>query len=560
MKPIWLRNYQPGVPDTIDPDKFTSLNAMFTWACNQYKDLPAFINRDQTLTYAQIDAQARAFCAYLHSRLGIVKGDRFAIMMPNILQYPIALIGILRTGAIVVNVNILFNEDELRQQLRDSGSTGLIISENFAHLAAKVLRETTIKHVIVTKFSDMYTGPKYKSFILDFILKFIKRKVPKYRIKKHFKFKKILKIGATIPYHEVQVNSNDIALLQYTGGTTGIPKGAMLTHRNLLANTLQLSEWASPILEPGKEVTVTILPLFHISGIVTCFLTFFYNGALNILITKPLDTKEFVTAVKPYKITMLAGMNRLFDGLLNEPGFDQLDFSALKVTVGSGMAIQPSVAVQWKRVTKVTLLQAYSQTETSLGISCCPFNANNGVGTVGIPLPSTEISIRNDLGAELDIDYPGEIWVRGPQVMRGYWQNVSATSEVLTNDGWFKTGDVGMINENGFLKLIDRKKDVIYIMGFQVFPSEVEGIIMGMPGIIEVAIVDAYDVEEGEIVKAYAVAKDPSLTAQQVIAHCAKHLAYYKVPKVVEFRDDLPKNSIGKILRRALRSDYWTFG
>lgn len=558
MKPIWLRSYQTGVPQTIDPDKFPSLNALFNWVFHQYKNLPAFCNQGTIKTFEEIDSDSRKFATFLRLKLGLVKGQKFAIMMPNILQYPVAVIGILRAGGVVVNVNILYNADDVAIQMRDSEAIGILVSENYAHIVAEALPNTKLKHVIVAKFNDPFAAPK--AFLVNFIVKRIKKLVPKYSFKQRYKYKNALKFGAKYPYQEVSVSNSDVALLQYTGGTTGLPKGAMLTHRNIQAGIYQINAWMQPYVEPGKEIVVTLLPLFHISGMMTSLFPFMYNGGLNILITNPLDTKEFVKAVKPYAFTTIAGVNRLFNALLNEPDFAKLNFSRLKVSASSGMALQHSVALRWKNVTKKTLIQAYSQTETSLGISCNPLNSENTENSVGLPISSTEISIRNDTGAELDVNYPGEIWVRGPQVMLGYWRNEQETKNVLTSDGWFKTGDIGIMDENGYLRLIDRKKDVIYIMGFQVFPSEVEAVINSMPDIKESTVVDAHDEVLGEVVKAFVVSNNPKITADQIIEYCQERLPYYKVPKLVEFRPDLPKNSIGKILRRELRSEHWTFG
>jgi long-chain acyl-CoA synthetase len=552
MKPVWLKSYQTGVPETINPDTFTSLNAMFEWIFDKYKEHPAFTNMGIQMTYAQVDESSRHFAAYLQKQLGIKKGDRFAIMMPNILQYPIAIIGALRAGAIVVNVNILQTPEEFSRQMQDSGAIGLLVLENFAHIPAKVIKDTQIKHVIVTKISDVLTGSK--AMLVDFVLKYVKRKVPRWHFKTYTTYKDAMKIGATLQYEKIPITNDDIALLQYTGGTTGAPKGAMITQRNLQSIVLQMTAWMSTITEPGNEIVVTVLPIFHIAAFVSGVLVFMYNGGLNILITNPLDTKGFVREVKPFKFTMMPGVNRLFNALLNEPEFAGLDFSRAKLSVSSGMSVQPVVAQRWNKITHSPLLQAYSMTETSLAITCNPFHLKDINGTVGLPLPSTELSIHNDLGDELDIDYPGEIWVRGPQVMKGYWNNEAETNKVLTKDGWFKTGDVGIIDEKGFLKIIDRKKDVIYIFGFQVFPSEVEEVINSMPQVKESCVIDAYDEVYGEIVKAFVVPSDPKLTVEQVIKYCQDNLLYYKVPKVIEFRAELPKNVIGKILRRSLRS------
>jgi long-chain acyl-CoA synthetase len=552
MNPIWLANYPAGIPATIDADVFPSLNAMFNWAFEEYKDLPACSNMDQVLTFAQLDQQSNAFAAFLQNKLGITKGDKFAIMMPNVLQYPIAMLGILRAGATVVNLNILNNPDELEFQIRDSQSSGIVVLENFAQVAEKIIKRTQVEHVIIAKISDVFTQPK--ALLVDFHLKYIKQKVPKWHIESYYHFKDVIREGTSLQFNKISVNNGDIAFLQYTGGTTGHPKGAMLTHRNIIANIMQISTWFNGLVLPGKEIVTSVLPIFHNGGTLNVLL-FLYLGGLNLLITNPFDTKLLIKDVKKHKFTVISGVNRLYNALLNDPEFADLDFSALKICITSGMVLQKSIALRWKLITKMTLTEGYGITEASLAVSCNPFSLKMVNGTVGLPLPSTELSVRNDRGDDLGVNHPGELWIRGPQIMLGYWCKEAETEKVLTSDGWFKTGDIGYIDENGFVQLIDRKKDIIHILGLQVYPSEVEFVIDNMPEIKESAVVDAYDEVDGEFIKAFVVAKDPSLTQEQILSYCVLHLPYYKIPKIVEFRKDLPKNSVGKILRRALRSD-----
>ncbi len=553
MKPIWLAKYPAGVPATIDPGVYTSINAMLEDVFAKYKNLPAFSALGQTLTYAEIDELSRRFAAFLQNKLGIEKGDRFAILLPNVIQYPIAMIGILRAGAIVVNTNILFTADEFVHQMRDCQAKGIIVLENFAHMVANNIDKTMLKHVIVAKVSDILPFPK--SLLVDFVLKYVKHKVPSWKLANYYKYKDILSIGAGLTLAPVSATNTDIAFLQYTGGTTGIPKGAMLTHRNVIASMLQIAAWTSPITEVEKEKVVSILPFFHIAGTIHVMI-FLYSGALDVLIANPLDTKTLIKTLKKYQITVISGVSRLYHILLQDPEFASIDFSHLKYAITSGMSIQRSIGMHWEQITHKVFTEGYGATEAALGIACNPFNLTELNGTVGLPIPSTEISIRNDKGEELDFEYPGEIWIRGPQIMAGYWNQPEETQNALTSDGWFKTGDIGIITEQGFVRLIDRKKDIIYILGFQVFPSEVEAVIMTMPGVKEAAVVDARDVlDDEEIVKAFVVAHDPNLTAEQVIAYCKKNLPYYKVPSLVVFRKELPKNPVGKILRRSLRSE-----
>lgn len=550
MKPVWLTSYEPGVPRTINPDAFSSINSMFAWIYNKYRDLPALGSMDQVFTYQQLDQQSKSFAAFLHNKLGFRKGERFAIMMPNIVQYPVAMLGILRAGGIVVNVNFLCTPEEFEYQMRDTQAVGLIVLENFAHVASWVMANTQLKHIIIAKISDIFEQPK--ASIVDFQLKYIKQKIPRWHFDSYYRYNDVLDYGNNSSFKDIEVSNTDIAFIQYTGGTTGSPKGALLTHRNIIADVMQVSTFCTGYVNPGKEIVIAMLPLFHIGSMMNFFI-FAYNGALNILITNPFDTTEFVKNVKKYKFSVISGVNGLYNILLQDPKFTTLDFSNLKIAICGGMELQQSVAMRWKYITKTNLIEAYGMTEAALGVCCSPLNSNEYNGTVGVPLPSTEISVRNNRGDEIGIDQPGEIWIRGPQVMNGYWQHPKESQEIITSDGWLKTGDIGIINEHGYLKLIDRKKDVIKISSFVVFPSEVEKVIASIPQVKEVAVVDAFDESCGEMVKAFVVCNDPQLTEKQIIRFCEKHLTYYKVPKVVEFRDELPKSSMGKILRRSLR-------
>ncbi len=551
MDPVWLKSYEPGVPFTIDPDAFSSLNAIFARAFERFSHLNAFTNLGQYLTYTELEQQSRYFASFIRHKLGMQKGERFAIMLPNVLQYPVALIGVLRAGCIVVNVNPLYTPDEFSHQMRDAGATGLIVLENFAHIASAAISTTPIKHVIVAKISDVFTQPK--ATIADIVVHYIKRIVPKWQFNSYYKYKDVLQKGAKLPFTEASVTGKDVAFLQYTGGTTGVPKGAMITHRNLVANIMQTTAWVQHLFEPGKEIVITALPMYHIFSLTANCLTFINQGALNVLITDPRDVKTFINTLKKYKFTAMTGVNTLFNLLLNSPGFDKLDFSYLKITLGGGMAVQQAVANRWKEVTKKPITEAYGLTETSPAACINPFNLTEYNGTVGLPIPSTEISVRDDDGKELGLDQPGELWIRGPQVTPGYWKQEQETKLAITSDGWFKTGDIVIVNDKGFVRVVDRKKDMILVSGFNVYPNEVEAVIAMMPEVKEVAVVSAPDAVSGEMVKAFIVPRNPTLTVEKVRQYCHQHLTGYKIPKVVEFRNELPKTNVGKILRRALR-------
>lgn len=551
MEPIWYKSYPPGVPHTIDPDSYPSLNALFAEAFVKYKDLPAYTNMGQVLTYAQTDAFANNFASFLKSNLSLAKGERVAIMMPDIMQYPIAMLGILRAGCTVVNVNPMYTHDEFVVQMKDAQASTIIVLENFAHVVTDSLAETQIKNIIVAKISDVF--PRHLAWLVDIVVRHIKHMVPSWKFQKFYWYKDAIALGAQHKFNEVNVSGQDLAFLQYTGGTTGTPKGAMLTHRNLVANVLQASAWLKNVLEPGKEIIVTPLPLYHIFSLTANCLTFINYGALNVLITDPRDRKTFMKELRRHKFTAITGVNTLFNLLLNIPEFPTLDFSHLKVTLGGGMPVQKVIATKWQEITKHPLLEAYGLSETSPAVCINPLNLPSYNGTVGLPVPSTEISIRDDDGKELGIDEPGELCVRGPQVMLGYWNQERETKHVLTSDGWLHTGDIAKINAEGFVSIVDRKKDLIMVSGFKVYPTEVEDVIASMPGVKEVAVIAAPDPVAGEMVKAFIVSSDPKMTKESVRAYCKLHLTGYKIPREVEFRDSLPKSNVGKVLRRELK-------
>lgn len=551
MQPVWLKNYQKGVPATINPDQYTSLNALFTDAFLKYKDLPAFTNMGQVLTYADVDQQSQDFAAFLQNNFKMAKGERFAIMMPNVLQYPVALFGILRAGCIAVNVNPLYTSEEFEHQVCDAQATGLIVLENFAQVVTPVLAKTNIKHIIVAKISDVFPSPK--SLLIDFVIKYVKRMVPSWKLPSFYWYKDVLKQGAQYKYVDPKITGKDVAFLQYTGGTTGIPKGAMLTHRNMVANTLQGAAWMCKTLVHRKEVIITALPLYHIFSLtVNCFI-FFNIGALNVLITNPRDTKAFIKDLKSHKFTLITGVNTLFNLLLNTKGFDTINFDSLKLALGGGMAVQKVVANRWQDITKKPMLQGYGLTESSPAACMEPLYFTCFKESIGLPLPSTEVTIRDDKGHEVGFDQPGELWIRGPQVMLGYWHQELETKNVLDAEGWLRSGDIATISPEGFVKIVDRKKDLILVSGFKIFPNEVEEIIAAMPGVREVAVVGAPDPTSGEKVKAFIVRTNQKITEEEVRSYCHKHLTGYKVPKEIEFRETLPKNNVGKILRRELR-------
>ncbi|SET31599.1 long-chain-fatty-acid--CoA ligase FadD [Thalassotalea agarivorans] len=552
MEKIWLeKSYPPGVPFEIDPDKYQSLAALFDKYVEQYADKTAFINMGVEISYQELAEQARGFAAYLQNDLGLKKGDRFAIMVPNTLQYPIALFGALIAGLTVVNVNPLYTARELEHQLNDAGVKAMLIIENFAHTLEQVIDKTPVEHVILTSLGDRLGTAK--GAIVNFVVKYIKKMVPKFSLKGTTRFNKALAKGLTQQYTPVDISGEDYAFLQYTGGTTGLSKGAILTHRNLVANLEQAKAAILPLLNEGEELVVTALPLYHIFALTANCLTFITLGGTNLLITNPRDMPNFVKELSKYKFTAITGVNTLFNGLLNTPGFKDLDFSALKMSLGGGMAVQRPVAERWQQVTGTRLLEGYGLTECSPMVSLSPYNLAGYDGTIGIPASSTDVKIMREDGTEADIGESGEMWVYGPQVMKGYYNRPDATAEVI-KDGWLATGDVACMDDRGYFKIVDRKKDMIIVSGFNVFPNEIEEVIMMHEGVLEAAAIGVPHEVSGEIVKVFIVVKeDHEVTEKALIEHCRENLTNYKVPKLVEFKDELPKTNVGKILRRELR-------
>ena len=549
----WLANYPAGVPAEIDPEQYRSVPAILDEAIAKFRDRPAFSNMGRTITYAELDARSRDFAAYLLGELKLKKGDRVAIMMPNCLQYPIATFGVLRAGLTVVNTNPMYTPRELRHQLVDSGAAAVLVMDNFGKTVQDVLADTQVKQVITTGLGDLLGFPK--GAIVNFVLKHVKKMVPDYAIQGAVRFRDAIAAGAKHELPQVSITLEDIAFLQYTGGTTGVAKGAMLTHRNLVANMQQASAWIGPLAREGQETLITALPLYHIFALTANGLVFMRLGAKNILITNPRDMPGFVKELKREPFTAITGVNTLFNGLLNTPGFSDIDFSPLRLTLGGGMAVQRSVAERWKQTTGVTLVEAYGLTETSPAACINPMDLAEYNGAIGLPVPSTEACIKGEDGAQLPVGEVGELCIRGPQVMRGYWQRAEDTAEAIDADGWLHTGDMAKMDEKGFFYIVDRKKDMILVSGFNVYPNEVEDVIAMMPGVLEVAAIGVPDEKSGEAVKVVIVRKDPALTAEQVKAHAREHLTGYKHPRIVEFRTELPKTNVGKILRRELRDE-----
>ncbi|MFI4890286.1 MAG: AMP-binding protein [Steroidobacterales bacterium] len=552
MEPIWLKQYPAGVPATIDPDQYTSIRQLFDAACARYGDAPAFTNMGTTLSYTQLDQASRAFAAWLQQHAGLEAGDRIALMMPNILQYPVTLFGALRAGMVVVNTNPLYTARELEHQLSDSGARAIVILENFAHVLQHALPQIQVRTVIVTAVGDLLSKPR--GWLVNFVVRHVHKRVPKWRIPGARRFMDILTAGRSAQLQPAGERSSDIAFLQYTGGTTGVAKGAILSNRNMIANVLQADAWISPSLPPpGGRIVITALPLYHIFSLTANCLLFVTVGAHNILITNPRDFAGFVKELKKYRFFFISGVNTLFNALLNQPEFGHVDFSALRVTLGGGMAVQAAVAARWKKVTGCVLTQAWGLTETSPAACINPVGLDFN-GSIGLPIPSTEVSIRGDDGAELNAGGSGEICVRGPQVTRGYWNRRDETAKVFFGD-WLRTGDIGHVDAAGFVYIDDRKKDMILVSGFNVYPNEIEGVVAEHPGVLEVAAVAQPDEASGESVALFVVRKDPNLTATALIEHCRQSLTGYKIPKHIYFRDELPKTNVGKIMRRALREE-----
>ncbi|MBS0430936.1 MAG: AMP-binding protein [Proteobacteria bacterium] len=549
----WLANYPQGVPPRIDIGTYPSVVAMFESACRQFAQKPSFTSFGVSMSYAELDARSARFAAWLAGGLKLGKGDRIALMMPNLLQYPVVLFGALRAGLTVVNVNPLYTARELEHQLRDSGAEAIVVLENFAATLAEVRHATSVEHVVVTSLGDLLGFPKGP--LMSFAVKHVKKMVPRWNLPGHVRLADALERGAALPASKVALDHGDLAFLQYTGGTTGVAKGAMLSHGNMVANMLQVHAWIGHWLQPGKEVAIAALPMYHIFSLTACVMVFMQLGANTILIANPRDMRGFVKTLKSVPFSVLPGVNTLFNGLLHAHGFERLDFSHLRISLGGGMAVQRAVAKKWKRVTGSTLLEAYGLTETSPGVCINPPDLKDYNGSIGLPLPSTDVAIWSDDNRPLPTGEIGELMVRGPQVMDGYWNRPDETAKVLGADGWLHTGDIGRMDERGYVYIVDRKKDMILVSGFNVYPNEIEDVVARHPGVLEVAAVGVPDEHSGEVVKLFVVKKDPSLTEAALKQYCHDELTGYKRPKYIEFRDSLPKSNVGKILRRELRDE-----
>lgn len=552
LNKVWLNRYPADVPAEISADRYTSLIDLFEQAVKRYAEQPAFINMGQAMTYQKLEERSRAFAAYLQQGLGLKKGDRVALMMPNLLQYPIALFGILRAGMVVVNVNPLYTPRELEHQLNDSGASAIVIVSNFAHTLEKVVAKTQVKHVILTRLGDQLAPAK--ATLVNFVVKYIKRLVPKYHLPDALSFRNALQQGYRMQYVRPEMINDDLAFLQYTGGTTGVAKGAMLTHRNMQANLEQTKATYGSLLKDGRETVVTALPLYHIFALTVNCLLFLELGGANLLITNPRDIPGLIKELAKVRFTAITGVNTLFNALLNNEDFHKLDFSSLSLSAGGGMPVQKAVAERWEKLTGHYLLEGYGLTECSPLVSVNPYDIRYHSGSIGLPVPSTDIRVVDDEGNRVGEGEPGELCIKGPQVMLGYWQRPDATLEVLKN-GWLHSGDIVTVDHEGFIRIVDRKKDMILVSGFNVYPNEIEDVLMLHPKVREAAAIGVPNEAAGETVKVCVVKKDPSLTKEELIAHCKKHLTGYKIPKLVEFRDELPKTNVGKILRRELRDE-----
>ncbi|HIF9109535.1 TPA: long-chain-fatty-acid--CoA ligase FadD [Photobacterium damselae] len=553
MDKVWLSRYPEDVPAEINPDMYSSLVDMFEQSVQKYADQTAFINMGQVMTFRKLEERSRAFAAYLQNDLKLQKGDRVAVMMPNLLQYPIAIFGILRAGCVVVNVNPLYTPRELEHQLNDAGAKAIVIVSNFAHTLEAVVKDTSVEHVILTRLGDQLSRPK--GTLVNFVVKYIKKMVPKYHLPHATSMRMALRKGRRMQYVKPFISGEDMAFLQYTGGTTGVAKGAMLTHHNMLSNVMQAKGAYGPVLTEGRELIVTALPLYHVFALTVNCLLFIEMGGQNLLITNPRDIPTFIKELQRYPFTAITGVNTLFNALVNNEDFHELDFSNLRLSVGGGMAVQRAVAEKWQNITSNYLLEGYGLTECSPLVAAYPYDLTQYNGSIGLPVPSTEVRLIDDEGNEVGMDGTGELQVRGPQVMKGYWQRPEATKEVLTDDGWLSTGDIVRFDDDGFMHIVDRKKDMILVSGFNVYPNEIEDVVALHGKVMEVAAIgQAHDVS-GEIVKLCVVKRDPSLTREELIAHCREHLTGYKIPKIVEFHEELPKSNVGKILRRVLREE-----
>ena len=552
MEKVWLASYPEGVPELIPDPPYSSLTDMMNASMKKYASRKAYTNMGSSITFGELDELSNRFAHYLLYELNLKKGDRVAIMLPNVNQYPIALCGILKAGLVVVNVNPLYTPRELKHQLSDSRAKTIIILENFASVLSEVIHETSIEKVILTKMGDMLSFPK--NHIVNFVVKHIKKLVPPYEFSDSSSFLEILSKNKNSQLEKIDIDIEDIAFLQYTGGTTGLSKGAMITHKNMLYNLYQSKAWRSDLLEDVDIiVAITALPLYHIFSLQSNCLAMMLDGGENILITNPRDFPAFVKELAKHSFVYITGVNTLFASLLNTPGFDKLDFSSLRWTIGGGMAVQNAVSKNWEKITGQPILQAYGLTETSPAAIINPINFEEFTGSIGLPISSTEVMICDDDGAQLPIGDLGEICIKGPQVMKGYWEKPDETEKVLSSDGWLKTGDMGRMDQDGFIFIEDRKKDMILVSGFNVYPNEIEGVVAEMDDVLEVAAIGKESPDSGEIVKLFVVKKNPELSDTEIYEHCKKNLTAYKVPKEIEYRDELPKTNVGKILRRALR-------
>jgi len=551
LEKVWLKSYPSGMPEEVPTPPFKSVRDLFEQAFEKYPNNAAYTNMGRTLDYAELDRLSMQFACYLQKNLGLTRGERVAIMLPNLLQYPVAMCGIFRAGLVVVNVNPLYTARELSHQLKDSGTKCIIILENFAHILEDVIADTAVTHVVTTGIGDLLSFPK--STITNLLLRYVKKSVPAYKLENRVTFRQALRAGSGKALDEVDIGYADIAYLQYTGGTTGLSKGAMLSHRNMVYNVQQTITWQDDAYEGVQPiVAVTALPLYHIFSLQGNCLTVMAQGGQNLLITNPRDFEGFAKEISRFEFNLFTGVNTMFASLMDTPSFSSIDFSHMRVCIGGGMAVQPTIAKEWKKHTGCTILQGYGLTETSPAAVVCRIDSDF-TGTIGLPLPSTDVMIAADDGNPLPINEVGEICIRGPQVMEGYWQRPADTAEVMLAGGWLRSGDVGRMDEDGYIFIEDRKKDMILVSGFNVYPNEIENVVVELDGVLEAAAIGLPDERSGEIVKVFVVRKNDSVTEQDIIDHCRKNLTGYKRPKIIEFRDELPKTNVGKILRRALR-------
>ena len=552
MEKIWLRHYPPGIPTEVDFGQYRSIGELFERNTQKFRDRPAYTNMGRTISFGDLERLSRDFGAWLQAK-GLAKGARVAVMMPNCLQYPVCVFGILRAGGIVVNVNPLYTPRELEHQLKDSGAEAIVVLENFAHVLQQVIARTAVKHVAVAALGDLLGA---KGAVVNFVVRHVKKMVPSWEIAGAVRFKAALGEGRQRELRPVEVGHEDVAFLQYTGGTTGLSKGAILSHRNILANLEQAAAWLKPWMkEDEPQAIITALPLYHIFSLTANCLLMMKAGGCNILITNPRDIPGLVKELRRHKFTMFTGVNTLFNALMNHPDFAKIDFSRLKVALGGGMAVQKAVADRWKKLTGCTLVEAYGLSETSPGVTINPLDLEDYNGSIGLPIPSTEVVLRGEDGKEVPLGSPGELCVRGPQVMRGYWNNPAETAKVLGADGFFATGDIGVMDDKGYVRIVDRKKDMLLVSGFNVYPNEIEAVVAMHPGVLECAVIGVPDEHSGEVPKLFVVKRNPSLAEEDIRRHCEANLTGYKRPRTIEFRRELPKTNVGKILRRALREE-----